>query len=554
MRMNNSARLLLAYAGLSCLLVLGGCLFQEKDRAASAKGGGWEDFPNADQNLCGDLTQEQMAKADSLVAAARPHLDGEAVFLASDSAEAWSQLKRRDIDTLDGYYSRTLKAAPNHCGALFGKAIVTAYSVIRDPALDSLIQDAEGSNDGGPGIFAKLTATDAASGMLDVRRGLAKADKSLLTLAQQVGERVLLPKLDSSIADLDRVVAHPEFRFRIGDGDKVRELSFDRGEASPLLATLKIAKALVILVVAYDWRAEIDEGYPFFQVLKDMDEKDFRHLTVLQREALDHYTGLISRGSAFTRIRAGWEARTASIPGLLNQAVQHVQDGLEYGIIQEQKRLDQSKDPYRVGIDEGSDIDPADLRDAIDRLERIKKYLTGEVALTYARNSRTLRVDFPKIFQVNGLQGLLPYFRFHPYEEWMERIPADDSTRGLPEDSTNGAADDSTQPLILKSPFYFTDAKGDSTLEGYDLDGYSDNIAGLTGKVVFPDPTLGGIFPDLTNANFWATVESLRDVESRVSGDCSGTDPSHPPVAGCRLPVKPSDLDILLYFLQMGFF
>lgn len=529
----------------AALIVLAfcGCIFQDKDRSANNKGGGWEDFPNA--NLCGDLTPAQMAKADSLVSAAKPHLDGEAEFLSGDSAEAWSRLKRREVDSLGGIYAQALEAAPNHCGALFGKAIVTAYSVIADPALDSLVREAEGTDLDGADAIAKLSAEDAAPAMLDMRRGLASADKSLLTQAQDVSEKVLLPKLDSAILGLERVVGNSEFRFRIGTGDTAEDLTFDRGEAAPLLATLKIAKALVILVAGYEWRPELDENYPHLKTLRDLQEDDLDSLTPDQKAALDHYTGLLRNGSAFTHIRAGWAERTASIPSLLDQSVSHVQAGLEYGILQEQKKLDQSRDPYRVGTDEGADIDPADLRDAIDRLERVKKYLRGEVLLTWARNSETLRIDFPKVFRINGIQGLLPYFRFRPYAEWNDRVPGGDSLAHEDPDFP----DESSR---MKSPFYFTNAAGDSTLDVMDLESYEGDLGGLTGKIVLPDPTMGGVFPDLTNDNFWIKAQALGNVDSRVPSNCNADVFYADSPEGCRLPVQASDLDILVYFLGMG--
>jgi hypothetical protein len=525
------------------VLAFCGCIFQEKERTAGNRGGGWEDFPNA--NLCGDLTSAQRAKADSLVQSAKPRLDGEADFLSSDTAEAWSRLKRRDVDSLGDIYSQAVEIAPNHCGALFGKAIVTAYSVIEDPVLDSLVREAEGSDLGGAGVLAKLSAQEAGPTLLDVRRGLASADKSLLTLTQELSEQVLLPKLDSAILGLERVVGNPEFRFRIGTGDTAEDLTFDRGEAAPLLATLKIAKALVILVAGYEWRVEFDESYPHFKTLRDLQADDLDSLTPDQKAALDHYTGLLRSGSAFTHIRAGWAERTASIPSLLDQAVGHVQAGLEYGILQEQKKLDQSRDPYRVGTDEGADIDPADLRDAIDRLERVKKYLRGEVLLSWARNSETLRIDFPKVFRINGIQGLLPYFRFRPYAEWNDNLPDHDSL-------DSGDPDFPEESRPLKVPIYFTNAAGDSTLDVLDMESYEGDLGGLTGKIVLPDPTMGGVFPDLTNDNFWIKAQALGNVDSRVPSNCNADVFYADSPEGCRLPVQASDLDILVYFLGMG--
>lgn len=533
-----AGRVMGAVAALACALLLGACLFQN-DKVASREGGGWDDFPNADQNLCGDLTHAQMSAADSLVAKAESHLDGEAVFVGSDSGQDFSKLKRRDVDSLDAYYSQALAVAPNHCGALFGKAIVTAYSVAQDHAFDSLVNNVENTDAGGYAL-GKLSAANAGPALLDLRRGLATAPKSVLTQAQEVSENLLLPKIDSAIKSLEIVVAHPGFRFAITRGSEGWRL--DRGEAAPLLAALKIAKAMIILVAGYEWRLESDEDYPFLSVLRNIHEKDMDSLTPEQKDALDHYTGLLHRGSSFTRIRPGWAARTASIPDLIIQAVDHVEAGLQYGITQAQTNLDQSKDPYRVGTDETADIDPADLQKAINRIDLTKKYLSGEVPMTYAKGKATLRINFRKLFQVDGLQGLLPYYSFYPYPEWNDSLPAD-------------ATHPDPRP---KGPFYFTDASGVKTMEGLGLDDFADSISGLQGKVLFPDPTMGGIFPDLTNQNIWSKVDSLQFVHSRVPDACTTSnppdDPNFPqvtPQEPCRMPVSPSDLDLLVYYLGM---
>ena len=271
-----------------------------------------------------------------------------------------------------------------------------------------------------------------------------------------------------------------------------------------------------------------------------MNADDLDSLTLEQKQALDRYTNLFERGSLFTHIRTGWAARTASIPDLLLQAVTHLQAGLEYGITQADSGLDQSNDPYRVGKTENSDVDPAELRTAIERLEPIKKYLRGEVPVTYAKGKTTLRINFPKLFKLNGFQGLLPYFRFYPYPEWNDSLAAD-ITHPDPRE---------------KGPFYFTNADSAFTLAGVDLVDFADNIPGLTGKVIFPDPTLGGIFPDLTNQNFWQKVDSLNLIQSRVPNSCDENYSSDMvgPLEPCKLPTSPSDLDLLVYYMGVGFF
>src|SRR5436189_68085 len=83
----------------------------------------------------------------------------------------------------------------------------------------------------------QLRAGEAAPALLGMRSALAGADKSLLTQTQQVGEAVLLPKVDSAIAALEKVMANPDFRFTLENQGKT--YSLDRGEVGPILAGLK---------------------------------------------------------------------------------------------------------------------------------------------------------------------------------------------------------------------------------------------------------------------------------------------------------------------------
>ncbi|MDQ3000739.1 MAG: hypothetical protein M3Y08_05715 [Fibrobacterota bacterium] len=139
---------------------------------------------------------------------------------------------------------------------------------------------------------------------------------------------------------------------------------------------------------------------------------------------------------------------------------------------------------------------------------------------------------------MDRFQQFLSYFRFHPYAKWNDTLPEND-----------------LRPMRTRGPIVFTNAVGDSIFEIADANYYADDLSGLAGKIVFPDPTMGGIFPDLTNANFWPTVQSLRTVESRVNLGCGGPgfydefSKTWIEADKCRMPVLPSDLDILMDYL-----
>lgn len=537
--LHRSPKFLLKCLLLALAVAMGsGCFFGD-DGAANGGGGSWDDFPNPSANQCGDITPDQMKKADALMAVANPKLSQETEFFLGDSAADWDAAKQRKLPDLRNQYATAVKAAPNHCGAIFAHGVTTATSVIANAKLDSLVESAgkTGGDFGGMEGLAKVGADGGAGALFKLRRGLQGVDKGTFTLAREVIETVLLPSLDTAITALEKVGKNPDFEFYlVVDGDSVR---IDRSEVSPILGGLKVLKAALYIVVGYEWQPEADEELPFARALSEMDGEDFDSLTLEQRNALDHYTGLFKSGSMFSRIRAGYEAKVASIPDLLLQAVGHVQDGLAHGIALSKRPGSQKYKPYLIGTGEDADVDPADLQRGIDMLELTRKYLRGVVPIAYNNGRDTLKVDFPKLFRINGLQGLLPHFRFLPYEKWNDTIQVRFDTVLTWDDSIR------IDTLVeIRGPIQFTDAAGDSTLETPELFTGIDSLPELTGKITFPDPTFGGVFPGLTNANFWIVLDKLSQESPDNKKDCDAM------TGDCKITLRPnpSDLDRLEEF------
>lgn len=106
-------------------------------------------------------------------------------------------------------------------------------------------------------------------------------------------------------------------------------------------------------------------------------------------------------------------------------------------------------------------------------------------------------------------------------------------------------------PSVDLRPFYFTDAQGNKTME---VEEFSQAIFGshaetLTGKIVFRDPTFGGVFPDLTNGNIWYTLDALDHVKSGVDTICE-TSADNQTRCHPDLPQSPTDLDYWDYYLR----
>src|SRR5690606_25919155 len=105
----------------------------------------------------------------------------------------------------------------------------------------------------------------------------------------------------------------------------------------------------------------------------------------------------------------------------------------------------------------------------------------------------------------------------------------------------------------IRGPFRFTDKDGKTTLTIPEFDAIQDPVD-LKGKLVFRDPTFGGILPGMTNDALWEHISAISNSGgSRVVRACE----EYQTEDGWReyrctsiLPENPSDLDYLDYYLN----
>ncbi|MEO6095209.1 MAG: hypothetical protein ABIW76_05880 [Fibrobacteria bacterium] len=642
---------LLFYTVPLTTLVFGGCLF-----------GGGDDPVTGPPALdaCVDVPANVSAEADGLVASANDLMVDNFDYWFKETG-SWADMKRRNPQSALTLYNQALTLAPGHCQAVFGSAMASATMLTQDPKMDAFIKKVEsmdGTSEpaakfGSMAGLMKTTPENAAPALLKLSSGLKKLDRPTVREAQDLIETVVLPKLEQTIAAMETVMGYERFAIRFDvKGDTVE---IDRSEVGPGLAGLKVAKAWLTVVAGYNWEVAINGNYDWIDTLSDIDNEDFDHLTPGQKTAADNLLGLFDQGSPFTKVRTGWKTKVQAIPSLLLSAVNDAQGGLRSSIAEARSGTGQQFDPWRAGSGLEADVDTADIEVAIELLERSKKYLEGEVAISYDKGSRTLKVNFPKLFQIDGLQGQLPYFKFYPYTEWNDTVSADTSwspyfyeasskeaiaalglgnkMRGdngsgywdlyasyyrnswdsLPgsvgevyyydndpftskriatftanaddpcsftyqkhfdmvgsptnagvlwtahesegtfrlascREPAPGTAEFADVYVRTKGPLYFTDAAGKKTMGIEDFEAIKEPVD-LDGKIVFRDPTFGGIFPELTNENIWTKVHSLQNVSDRVERTCKSDEWGYEYDCKKLLPPHPSDLDYIVYSL-----
>lgn len=410
--------------------VLSGCFFQGPDDSPAPI-----DQPIV-VSACRDLEPGIKKTADSLVAEGTAKMTADVEYMFSDSVGSWEAARARNPQAALKLFDQALQVAPGHCGATFGRAMASAMMVTQDPKLDAFVKKAEAANTdtsnhavlkigSGRSLF-KITPDQAAPVLLKLSADMQSIDLPTVTEFQGLVETTLMPKLDSTIAAMEEVLKFGDFAFEFTTQEN-RTFQIDHGEIGPALAGLKVMKAWLTVAAGYQWELAVDGNYAWFQTFEQIRASDYDHLSPAQTAALDQMTGLFKTGSPFSKVKPAWKAKVKGIPALLLSAVENAQTGLRYAIAEAGKPTGQEHDIYVVGTGTEADVDPADLQQAVDLLERSKKYLTGEVNLSYNKGIRSLKVNFTKIFDVDGAQDLLPYFKFYPYAEWNDTLSADTS-------------------------------------------------------------------------------------------------------------------------------
>ncbi len=404
--------------------VLSGCIFGGDGKGIQ------KPVTPVNVQACQDLAPGPKKIADSLVVEGTAKMTADMEYLFGDSVNNWDNVKARNPQAALKIFDQALAVAPGHCGATFGRAVATSMMITQDPKLDVFVKKVE-SADKSPdvvrkvssaGALFKLSPDQAPPVLLKLSAELKYVDYPTVTEFQALVADVLMPKVDSTIASLEVALKYENFAFEFTNQEG-RTFQLDHGEIGPILAGLKVVKAWLTVAVGYQWELAVDGKYTWFDTLSKIRNPDFDHLRPEQTAALDHLTGLFETTSPFSHVKPEWKAQIQGIPTLLLSAVNDAQKGLRYAMAE--KPTSQTHDLYIVGIGPEADVDPADLQNAIDLLERSKKYLTGEVNITYNQGIRSLKVNFAKLFQIDGLQGMLPYFKFYPYVQWNDTLSAD---------------------------------------------------------------------------------------------------------------------------------
>ena len=388
---------------------------------------------------------------------------------------------RIDFSEADRLYREAIEADPSNTEAQFGAAItrllVLAINEDVRAAQDSL--NAYMDNEAGGELllgYLDLVATTEAAGKLPLMTAKmtqeAIADPLTVSDLQQTIIEEIIPAIDYSLERLQIVEGDLGFTFELTpemQGDEYEEVrEIDLGEAYMLDAQLRLLKAIFQVAIAYNFDFDDNGSYAF------LDDSSNEKL-------LRHWERLLDPTGTFMTLRSPDAMRDAKASILV--AIDKIEQGL--GVIRTEtddqyddlilaEDLDDLDDEIDLS-DQGDDV-PAffrEIRTVNIALRKAREILEGtvEIEADFDDDSytpkQTVVFDVGQFFDnpIADLRALLPYHTWH-LDLLQNRNFADE--------------------LVL------TDAEGNALQDSPPL--------------VFPDPSFGGVFSNIS------TNEQLLDL------------------------------------------
>lgn len=298
-------------------------------------------------------------------------------------------------------FKSVLDKYPSSCEAQLGYALSIVTDLVNNKEIKGFIDT----------VSNKKEIVDM--NVNDYNRILMTTDGKLLTSVAQTAMAEAIPSLDSAIIYLRNIVNNKDFTCKYTYKDRTFEL--DRGEFSPALAGLFVAKAALTFGASLNIDFSDNGNYDWMNNLENMDEYETSKINMQQIERL------LSKKSSFSTVYDNWKPNYKNIPNLLDSAISYVELGLQYGIDESKNgTATQMNDPYIVGDGEMSDVSAKDFQKAIDSLEYYRLGLRTGVEVTLPRGSK-ITVNIAKFFEItDGFQDYLPYHHINQASEWYK--------------------------------------------------------------------------------------------------------------------------------------
>lgn len=436
-------------------------------------------------------------------------------------------LDRIDFSAADRLYREAIAADPRNTEAQFGAALthllVLAINEDVRALQDSL--NAYTGDDEGSGKLAIVamdlaaTAEIAAKSPLLVAKMTQDAIEDPLKVSdiQKTIEEEILPAIDYALERLQIVEGDPDFTFELTpemQGDQEEEpREIDLGEVYMIDASLRLLKAVFLVVTAYDFDFDDNGSYAFLD--DGSNENVLRHM-----ERLD-------KTGTFMTLRSA-----DAMPGAKASILTAV-DKMEQGMAAVRAETDDQDDDIILAddlddLDEEIDLSDQDampvffrdIRTTGDALGKVREILEGTVEIEADFDGdedtpkQTVVFDVGQFFDnpVQDLRTLLPYHTWH-----LDRLQNRNFADELVLTDANGTALEASPPLVFPDPSFGGVFKSIRTneqlLDLYGIEGENHNQKDLLYEIGLISARDGGIV--ITNED----TLSIEVIYSGYTGD-----------------------------------
>ena len=371
-------------------------------------------------------------------------------------------LDQIDFSEAERLYREAIAADPRNTEAQFGAALTHLLALAANEDVRAL-QDSLNAYTGGDEGSGKL-----AFGALDLAASAETAGKSPLLVAkmtqdaiddplevsdiQETIEEEILPAIDYSLERLRIVEGDPDFTFQLTPGmqgdeeEEPREI--DLGEAYLIDAGLRLTKAVFLVATAYDFDFDDNGSYEFLE--DGSNENVLRHM-----ERLD-------KTGTFMTLRSA-----DAMPGA-KASILTAMDKIEQGLEAIRAETDDQEDDVILAddlddLDEEIDLSDQDdlpvfFRDISsigDAVNKVREILEGTVEIEADFDGdgdtpeQTVVFDVGRFFDhpVRDLRTLLPYHTWH-----LDRLQNRNFADELVLTDASGAALEASPPLVFPDP------------------------------------------------------------------------------------------------------
>jgi len=434
-------------------------------------------------------TSVDIKTSDSTTAAATANLNG-AIDQLSSAQFQYGQGNLDSLTAANADFQQALTLNPNNSEANLGAALTGVLLAAQSPGLSSELNNTVGA---GSPLNMNLAKNAPQARVEILRKVAAQAGTPKFSQIQDTVASVLLPALEKAIAELQIVYNDPTFSMTLQIDGSPRKLG--HSEAAVLLAGFKATHALATLLLSYDYDIDQNGSYAYLDTLGNI--QNFNDLSSSQISALTTLTTLLSPGSPFLAVRAGWSAQLASVDPEIQSALGVLQAGL--ATVKTQADTSQINEIIHLcsKVQDENCIQDNDFDSALTALDSVSKYmnqpyLVTDIATGAISGDTSINVNFAAFFSVQDYKKMLPYYAFYQAGTWDSANPVVYFT------NTAG-----TKPPVTGSIYTVSNIlnNSDNSLTP------AQQVAQLKTIIYWQDPTFQGFLPGATSNSLWRVIQ-----------------------------------------------